>query len=133
MMQHLALVTVVVPDYDTAIAFYCGVMGFNLVANDELGGGKRWVVVAPPGARETRLLLARAATEEQGAAVGNQTGGRVFLFLHTDDFLRDHARLSRAGVLFEEAPREESYGKVVVFRDPFGNRWDLLQLTETQS
>ena len=133
MMQHLALVTVVVPDYDTAIAFYCGVMGFNLVANDELGGGKRWVVVAPPGARETRLLLARATTEAQGAAVGNQTGGRVFLFLHTDDFLRDHARLSRAGVLFEEAPREESYGKVVVFRDPFGNRWDLLQLTETQS
>lgn len=127
MAQHLHAVTLVVPDYAEGLAFYVDVMGFDLIEDTDLGGGKRWVMVAPPGARETRLLLARAVTEEQRAAIGNQTGGRVGFFLHTDDFGAAHGRLLAAGVAFEEAPRHEPYGTVAVFRDPFGNRWDLLQ------
>lgn len=119
----------VVPDYDAALEFYVGRLGFTLVEDTDMGHGKRWVLVAPPGARETHLLLARAVTEHQSARVGDQTGGRVFLFLHSDNFDRDHARMLAAGVAFEEAPRDEPYGRVAVFRDPFGNRWDLLQLT----
>ncbi len=126
MAQHLSAVTLVVPDYDRAIAFYVGALGFDLVEDSDLGGGKRWVLVAPPGSRETRLLLARAADSEQAAAVGRQAGGRVFLFLATDDFDRDHARMTGAGVAFAEPPRREPYGTVAVFADPFGNRWDLI-------
>jgi catechol 2,3-dioxygenase-like lactoylglutathione lyase family enzyme len=125
-MQHIAAVTLVVPDYDAAIAFYVGALGFELLEDADLGGGKRWVRVAPRGA-ETCLLLAKAATPEQAASIGNQTGGRVGFFLHTDDFARDHAAMSAKGVRFLEEPRNESYATVAVFADPFGNKWDLLQ------
>ncbi len=124
-MQRIATVALVVPDYDDAIAFYVGKLGFELRADIELGG-KRWVQVAPPGA-DTALLLARADGPAQVAAIGNQTGGRVGFFLETDDFARDHEAMLAAGVEFEEAPRVEPYGTVAVWRDPFGNRWDLLQ------
>lgn len=127
MAQTIAAVALVVPDYDEAITWYTGTLGFDLVEDTPLGGGKRWVVVAPPGSSGTRLLLARAATPEQRARVGDQTGGRVFLFLHTDDFRRDHAAYLARGVEFVEAPREESYATVAVFRDCYGNRWDLIQ------
>ncbi|HET7748730.1 MAG TPA: VOC family protein [Terriglobales bacterium] len=126
--QHLAYVAVVVRDYEEAKAYYCGVLGFELIEDTALPDGKRWVLVAPPGSRETRLLLARAATPEQAKRVGNQTGGRVFLFLHTDDFWRDFRAMLEKGVKFCEQPRQESYGLVAVFEDLYGNRWDLLQL-----
>jgi catechol 2,3-dioxygenase-like lactoylglutathione lyase family enzyme len=126
MRQLISTVTVVVPDYDAAIAFYVATLGFTLVEDTRLTEEKRWVLVAPPGSAETRLLLAKAATPEQRAAIGNQTGGRVFLFLSTDDFARDHEAMRRAGVRFLEEPREEPYGMVAVFADPFGNRWDLI-------
>jgi len=127
MSQHLGLVALLVRDYDEAIAFYVGKLGFVLVENRPLESDKRWVVLAPPGSRETRLLLARAATPEQAARVGDQTGGRVFLFLETDDFRRDHDDYCAKGVVFREAPREEAYGTVAVFEDLYGNAWDLLQ------
>jgi catechol 2,3-dioxygenase-like lactoylglutathione lyase family enzyme len=132
MGSHLAAVSLLVPDYDRAIAHYCDGLGFELIEDtdlgaDSFGNAKRWVLVAPPGSRETRLLLARAATPEQTAQIGHQAGGRVFLILHTDDFARDHARFAAAGAIFTEAPRHEPYGTVAVFRDAFGNRWDLLQ------
>ena len=126
MRRRLGAVALVVPGYDVALAFYVGVLGFELRSDEDMGQGKRWVTVAPPGA-ETALLLARAATGAQAAAVGNQTGGRVGFFLETDDFDRDHAAMHAAGVVFEEAPRDTSYGRVAVWRDPFGNRWDLIQ------
>ena len=126
MAQSLALVALVVPDYDEALAFYVGTLGFELIT-DEDQGHKRWVTIRPPGGTGAALLLARAATPAQRAAIGNQTGGRVGFFLETDDFDRDHAAMLAAGVGFEEAPRREPYGKVAVFRDPFGNRWDLLE------
>jgi len=126
MAQHLALLSLLVRDYDEAVAFYVGKMGFSLVEDSELGGGKRWVVVAP-GATGTRFLLAKAGDERQAALVGGQGGGRVWLFLHTDAFEADHARLSAAGVRFLEDPRHEAYGSVAVFEDLYGNRWDLLQ------
>jgi catechol 2,3-dioxygenase-like lactoylglutathione lyase family enzyme len=121
-------VTLVVRDYDEAIAFYVGVLGFELLEDTPLDDAKRWVTVRPAGASETAILLARAATPEQEARIGDQTGGRVGFFLHTDDFARDHARLVSAGVVFEESPRREPYGTVAVFRDLYGNRWDLLEL-----
>lgn len=124
--MRIGLVTLVVRDYDEAIAFYTGPLGFELREDTALGGGKRWVVVAPPGAR-TGLLLARADGPEQEARAGDQTGGRVGFFLHTDDFARDHERMLAAGVRFEEPPRHEPYGRVAVFRDLYGNRWDLVQ------
>lgn len=126
-MPHLGLVTVVVRDYDEAIAFYVDAVGFELLEDTPLGDHKRWVVVAPRGAREAAVLLARAATPQQQARVGDQTGGRVGWFLHTDAFDRDYERMRAAGVEFEEVPRHEPYGTVAVFRDPFGNRWDLIQ------
>ena len=129
-MSYLAAVSLIVPDYDDAIAHYCGDLGFDLVEDTNMGGGKRWVLVAPPGAKETRLLLAKASKPEQAARIGDQAGGRVFLILHTDDFDRDHARFCSAGAVFIEAPRTERYGKVAVFRDRFGNLWDLLQPTQ---
>ena len=133
MRRTIALTTLVVPDYDTAIAFYTQAAGFVPVEDTPLGGGKRWVVVVPsdePAA--CGLLLARADGERQRAAIGNQTGGRVGLFLHTDDFDRDHARMLAAGVTFEEEPRTEPYGRVVVWRDPWGNRWDLIEPTNAE-
>jgi len=121
----LATVALLVPDYDAGIAFFVGRLGFRLVEDSDLGGGKRWVrVVAPRGG--PALLLARAVTPAQRAAIGRQGGGRVWLFLETDDFARDHAAFRAAGVVFEARPRDEPYGRVAVFRDPFGNRWDLI-------
>ena len=127
MTQRLHAVALVVPDYDQAIAFYVDCVGFRLLDDIDLGGGKRWVRVAPPGDDSSSLLIAKAIGEQQRAAIGNQTGGRVGFFLATDDFARDHARMLSAGVEFEETPRNEPYGTVAVWRDPFGNRWDLLQ------
>jgi len=127
MPQRLALTALLVAEYDPAIAFFVDRLGFSLVADTPQGDGKRWVVVAPPGAGSGGLLLARAADEAQRAAIGRQGGGRVFLFLETDDFDRDHARMAAAGVRFLEAPRRESYGSVAVFEDLCGNRWDLIE------
>ncbi len=123
---RLALVTLVVADYDEAIEWYADRLSFTLAEDAPLGGGKRWVVVSPPGGG-TGLLLARAAGEAQAAAIGAQTGGRVAFFLHTDDFARDHASMIAKGVRFLEAPRDEPYGKVVVFEDLYGNKWDLIE------
>lgn len=125
-MRSLSALTILVPDYDEGIAFFTGILGFTLIEDTDRGNGKRWVLVAPEPDAPTRLLLARAATPAQAEAIGNQAGGRVFLFLRVSDFDAEHARLSAAGVAFQEAPRHEPYGKVAVFRDPFGNLWDLL-------
>lgn len=122
--MHLSAITLIVPDYDAGIDFYCGVMGFDLT-EDVDQGRKRWVRVTPPGA-QTGFILARADDDQQKAAIGKQGAGRVWLFLKVDDFTAEFDRLTTAGVIFEEAPRHEPYGKVAVFRDPFGNRWDLL-------
>lgn len=129
MKQKIGALTLVVRDYDEAIEFYTQKLGFTLREDTDLGAGKRWVRVAPPGAAETCLLLAQAASPEQEQAIGQQTGGRVFLFLHTDDFWRDYLAMHTNGVHFLEQPREEAYGTVVVFEDLYGNKWDLLQLT----
>ena len=129
--QHLSLTSVLVRDYDEAIAFYVGVLGFSLIEDSPvLSQNKRWVVVAPPGAGESRLLLARAANPDQESRVGNQTGGRVFLFLHTDDFWRDFNLYTSKGVRFIRQPREEPHGTVAVFQDLYGNLWDLIQPKE---
>jgi catechol 2,3-dioxygenase-like lactoylglutathione lyase family enzyme len=128
MTQTIGYVALVVRDYDEAIVYYTRTLGFSLLEDSDLGAGKRWVLVAPPGSTGTALLLARAATTEQATRVGNQTGGRVFLFLHTDDFWRDYNELKSRNVKFAEDPRHESYGTVVVFEDLYGNRWDLIQL-----
>ena len=125
--MQLASVSLIVPDYDTAIAVYCGQMGFELIADIDQSR-KRWVEVRPPGGGTT-FVLARADGAQQQAAIGHQGAGRVWLFLQTDDFERDHAKLQAAGIRFEEDPRHEPYGTVAVFRDPFGNRWDLIQKT----
>ncbi len=127
MQQSIGAVAVLVPSYEDGLNFYVGVLGFRLVEDTPLSPGKRWVLVAPPGSSGTRILLAQAATGEQQQVIGKQAGGRVFLFLHTDDFWRDYRRYLAAGVEFLEEPRIETYGAVAVFRDPFGNRWDLLQ------
>lgn len=121
---RIGAVALVVPDYDAAIAFYVGSLGFRLTEDLPMGP-KRWVTVEPPGGG-CRLVLARAEGAAQQAAIGNQTGGRVGFFLHTDDFARDHAAMQAAGVVFEETPRHMPYGSVAVWRDPFGNRWDLI-------
>ena len=128
MAQKLGLVALVVRDYDEAIAFYTQSLGFQLVEDSDLGGGKRWVRVRPQGSDGTDLLLARAANPEQASRVGNQTGGRVFLFLHTDDFWRDYRAMTERGVKFVRPPTEESYATVAVFEDLYGNQWDLLQM-----
>lgn len=125
MKPHIAAAALLVPDYDPAVAFFCDVMGFALTSDIDQGR-KRWVTVQPPGGGLT-LVLARAEGPDQRAAIGNQCGGRVWLFLETDDFARDHARMTAAGVVFEEPPRHEPYGVVAVWRDPWGNRWDLIQ------
>ena len=129
MKQSLGLVALVVRDYDEALAFYVGVLGFTLIEDSYVPAqDKRWVVVAPPGSGESRLLLARAVGEEQSSRIGNQTGGRVFLFLYTDDFWRDFRAYQAKGVVFVREPKQESYGIVAVFKDVYGNQWDLLQL-----
>jgi catechol 2,3-dioxygenase-like lactoylglutathione lyase family enzyme len=129
MPQILSALALLVRDYDEAIDFFVGTLGFELLEDTPLGAGKRWVRVRPSGkpGTGTCLLLARASTSEQVARIGDQTGGRVFLFLETDDFRRDYERLAGRGVRFIETPREEPYGKVVVFEDLYGNRWDLVQ------
>ncbi|MFI5852731.1 VOC family protein [Streptomyces parvulus] len=127
-MTRIALVTLVVDDCDEAIRFYTEALGFRLAEDAPRPDGSRWVVVEPgdPG-QGTALLLARAKDGEQRSRIGDQTGGRVGFFLHTDDFARDHARMTAAGVTFLEEPRHEPYGSVAVFQDLYGNRWDLLQ------
>ena len=126
MTSAIELITIVVRDYDEAIAFYVDVMGFRLNADKPLEDGKRWVVVAPPG-EGASVLLAEADGPEQEARIGHQTGGRVAFFLRTDDFAADHARMLAAGVRFLEEPRTEEYGTVAVFEDLYGNRWDLIE------
>lgn len=127
MQQSLFLVSLVVREYDEAIAFYCGTLGFTLIEDTyQAAQDKRWVVVSPPGSVGTQLLLARATTPDQQSRIGSQTGGRVFLFLRTDDFWRDHARYTAAGVRFVRPPRDEPYGTVSVFEDLYGNLWDLV-------
>nr|WP_294847296.1 VOC family protein [uncultured Sphingomonas sp.] len=123
--MKLAYFALLVPDYDEAIAFYCGAMGFRLAEDSDLGDGKRWVVIEGHGGGA--LLLAKAKKPVELAAVGNQFGGRVGLFAHTDDFTASHAAITEGGGIFEEYPRQEPYGTVAVFRDPYGNRWDLIQ------
>lgn len=125
--RSIALVTLVVHDYDAAIAFFTQALRFALLEDTQLTPSKRWVVVAPSGARGASLLLAKAAGPAQAASVGNQTGGRVALFLETDDFWDDYAHMKAHGVRFAETPRQEPYGTVVVFYDLCGNKWDLLQ------
>ncbi|MGV3573982.1 MAG: VOC family protein [Devosia sp.] len=127
MTQKIATLALVVADYDEAIEFYRDKLGFSLVADTPLGPGKRWVLVAPPGGNGARLLLAKADGPEQLASVGNQAGGRVMLFLETQDFAGDFARMSEKGVTFLEAPRHEAYGSVAVFADLYGNKWDLIE------
>ncbi|UNU41964.1 VOC family protein [Sphingopyxis sp. YF1] len=133
--QSLAHVALVVRDYDEAIDFYVGTLGFTLVADDyQPAQDKRWVLVAPPGAPEggATILLARAADAEQAAFIGNQSGGRVFLFLRTDDFARDYQNLLAKGVRIEREPMEADYGTVAVFLDLYGNKWDLIEFRRSQ-
>jgi catechol 2,3-dioxygenase-like lactoylglutathione lyase family enzyme len=130
MKQHLAMVALVVAEYDEAIAWYTGKLGFTLLEDTpdtRQGPGRRWVVVAPAGTTGTAFLLARASDERQQQAIGNQAGGRVFLFLHTDDFQRDYAAYRSRGVSFVREPSDEAYGTVAVFADLYGNRWDLIE------
>ena len=134
MKQSIGYVALVVKDYDEAIAFYVNTLGFVLVEDTYIPEqDKRWVLVAPPGSTETRLLLARAVNDEQASRLGNQTGGRVFLFLHTDDFWRDYRLYQSRGVVFVREPKQEPYGTVAVFKDLYGNLWDLLQLNQALS
>jgi catechol 2,3-dioxygenase-like lactoylglutathione lyase family enzyme len=127
MNSRIATVSLLVRDYDEAIAFYCGKLSFSLIQDTQLGNDKRWVLVAPPRGTGAQLLLARADGEAQLARVGDQTGGRVGFFLETDDFARDHAAFRAHGVRFLEEPRDEPYGIVAVFEDLYGNKWDLIE------
>lgn len=124
-MAQISTIAIVVPSYEAGLAFYADALGWEVVEDIDQGGGKRWLVVAPVGSA-CRILLAQAVSDRQRAAIGNQTGGRVGFFLSVEDFDQTYATMQDAGVRFEEAPRWESYGKVAVWRDPFGNRWDLL-------
>jgi catechol 2,3-dioxygenase-like lactoylglutathione lyase family enzyme len=126
-MQIIGHIALVVRDYDEAISYYTKNLGFVVIEDADRGAGKRWVLIAPPGIVQTQLLLAKAASSHQLSRVGDQTGGRVFLLLHTDDFWRDHKTFRPRGVIFREEPREEPYGIVAVFEDLYGNRWDLIQ------
>ena len=134
MKQSLGLVSLIVRDYDEALAFFVGKLGFVLVEDSFVPEqAKRWVVISPPGAMESRLLLARASTPEQEARIGSQTGGRVCLFLYTDDFWRDYERYKAQGIAFVREPKNEPYGTVAVFQDLYGNLWDFLEPTEQQT
>ncbi len=127
MAQFISALTLVVPNYDDGIAFYVDMLGFDLIEDTKISAKKRWVLVAPPGSTETKILLAKADKPEQFAAIGNQAGGRVGFFLQTDDFDADYAAMRAKGIIFLEEPRDEPYAKVVVWQDPFGNKWDMLQ------
>lgn len=129
-MSAIGTVTVLVRNYDEAISYFTGKLGFTLLEDSELSDGKRWVRVAPQGSPSPSLLLAEPSTPEQAARIGDQAGGRVFLFLMTDDFRRDYRAMKASGVAFREKPREESYGTVAVFEDLYGNRWDLIEPRE---
>jgi catechol 2,3-dioxygenase-like lactoylglutathione lyase family enzyme len=128
--QQIGYVALVVRDYDEAIEFYSQKLDFVLVEDTPLDASKRWVLMAPRGSAGTRLLLAKASAPEQTTRIGNQTGGRVFLFLHTNDFWRDYTDYVARGIVFRRAPKEETYGTVAVFEDLYGNLWDLLQLKQ---
>lgn len=130
---HIAHIALIVNDYDEAIRFYTEKLNFTLVEDTVLSDAKRWVLVAPKGATECGLLLAKAANETQKSRVGNQTGGRVFLFLHTDDFWRDYRQLLSNGIRFVREPQEETYGTVAVFEDLYGNLWDLVEPKNTET
>ena len=127
MIQRIAHIALVVKDYDDAIRFYTEKLDFNLIEDTKLSEDKRWVMVAPPGAKECCLLLAKAANDKQTSIIGNQTGGRVFLFLYTDDFWRDYNKMAGRKIRFIRPPKEEEYGMVAVFEDLYGNLWDLLE------
>ena len=129
MSQSITHLTLLVRNYDEALEFYTQKLGFHLLQDTPLPGNKRWLLVAPPNSRGAALLLAQADSAQQSLAIGNQTGGRVFLFLHTDDFWRDYKTYQSRGVRFLESPRAESYGTVAVFEDLYGNKWDLLEPT----
>lgn len=129
--QRISNIALVVENYDDAIEFYTQKLNFELVENTDLGGGKRWVQISPPNAEGTNILLAKASNEQQQQSIGNQAGGRVFLFLQTNDFWRDYEHMKSQGVEFTEQPRVEEYGTVVVFKDLYGTKWDLLQLNDT--
>jgi lactoylglutathione lyase len=131
MKQELATVALLVRDYDEALRFYTGALRFRVVEDRTFEGGRRWVVIAPPGSEGCRLLLAKAKNPEEVASIGHQAGGRVFLFLETDDFDRDHREMKLRGVTFNEEPRREAYGTVVVFQDLYGNKWDLIMRSRT--
>jgi len=124
---YLSAISILVAEYDEAIAWYCSKLGFELVVDTPMGGGKRWVVVAPNAEAQTRIILAKASGSEQIALIGRQMGGRVGFFLQTDAFDDTYARMAKLGVVFREEPRSEAYGKVVVFEDCYGNGWDLIQ------
>ncbi len=127
MTQKIASLALIVREYDEAIAFYTQKLNFTLAEDTDMGGGKRWVRIVPPGSDGTGLILAKATTPEQLESVGNQSGGRVFLFLHTDDFWRDYRAMQAAGIQFLEEPRQEVYGTVVIFEDLYGNKWDFIE------
>lgn len=127
MAQFISAITILVPNYDDGIAFYVDMLGFDLIEDTKLSAKKRWVLVSPAGATETKILLAKADKPEQISAIGDQTGGRVSFFLQTDNFDEDYIAMKANGVTFLEEPRDEPYAKVVVWQDPFGNKWDLLQ------
>lgn len=127
MKQHIGNIALLVRDYDEAIRFFTGRLNFTLTEDTPQPDGKRWVSVAPPGAGSCSLLLSKASTPEQQVYIGNQAGGRVFLFLYTDDFWRDYQKMKAAGIEFTENPREEEYGTVAVFKDLYGNKWDLIE------
>lgn len=127
MKQHIAHFALVVEDYDDAIDFYTKKLNFDLIEDTILSEEKRWILVAPKGSKETKILLAKAANEEQKSRIGNQTGGRVFLFLYTDNFWRDYKNMTDLGVKFVREPIEQIYGTVAVFEDLYGNQWDLLE------
>ena len=126
MRQHIGCIALLVRDYDEAVSFYTRALSFRVAEDREMGEGRRWVVLEPPGPPGCGLLLAKAKNEQEAAAVGRQAGGRVFLFLHTDDFARDHGEMKARGVRFNEEPRKEAYGTVAVFEDLYGNKWDLI-------
>jgi catechol 2,3-dioxygenase-like lactoylglutathione lyase family enzyme len=125
--QHIGSIALIVKDYDEAIEFYTKKLSFELVEDTDLGEGKRWVLITPPQSNGTHILLAQATEPEQVSAIGNQAGGRVWLFLHTNDFWQDHENMLANGVVFNEQPRNEPYGVVAVFEDLYGNKWDLIQ------
>jgi len=131
MAQEIGSVALLVREYDEAISFFVNKLGFMLVEDTDLGGGKRWVLIAPPGSSGTRLVLARAEGLNQEVAIGRQSGGPVFLFLHTNNFWRDYQSMISKGIEFLEKPREEPYGRVVVWKDLYGNKWDLLELAQS--